>query len=37
MIPISSTNPIFNSQSGGPWFASQASGLQQVNFTLPGN
>ena len=37
MIPISSTNPIFNSQSGGPWFASQGSGLQQVNFTLPGN
>jgi hypothetical protein len=37
LIPISSTNPIFNSQSGGPWFASQGSGLQQVNFTLPGN
>ncbi len=37
MIPISSTNPIFNSQSGGPWFASQGSGLQQVSFTLPGN
>jgi hypothetical protein len=37
MIPISSTNPIFNSQSGGPWFALQGSGLQQVNFTLPGH
>jgi hypothetical protein len=37
VIQLSSTNPIFNSQSGGPWFASQGSGLQQVSFRLPGN
>ena len=37
MIQLSSTNPVFSSQSGGPWFPQQGSGLQQVNFTLPGN
>jgi hypothetical protein len=37
LVPISSTNPVFNSQSAAPWFASQGAELQQVNFTLPGN
>jgi hypothetical protein len=37
LIPISSTNPVFNSQSAGPWFASQGATVQPVNFTFPGN
>jgi hypothetical protein len=37
MVPISSTNPIFNGQSSGSWLASQGTSLQPVNFTLPGN
>ena len=37
LIPISSTNPVFNSQSAGSWFASQGAMVQPVNFVLPGN
>jgi hypothetical protein len=37
LVPISSTNPVFYSQSAGPLFASQGASLQQVNFILPGN
>jgi hypothetical protein len=33
----SSTNPVFSSQSAGPWFASQGAAVQPVNFILPGN
>jgi hypothetical protein len=34
---LSSTNPVFNSQSAGSWFASQEATVQPVNFMLPGN
>jgi hypothetical protein len=37
LIPISSTNPVFNTQSASPWFASQGATVQPVNFMLPGN
>ena len=37
LVPISSTNPVFNSQSAGSWFGSQPAAVQQVSFTLPGN
>jgi hypothetical protein len=37
LIPISSTNPVFDSQSAGSWFASQGARVQPVSFTLPGN
>jgi hypothetical protein len=37
LIPISSTNPVFDSQSSGSWFASQGTTVQPVNFILPGN
>jgi hypothetical protein len=36
LIPISSTNPVFNSQSAGSWFDSQEATVQPVSFTLPG-
>jgi len=34
---LSSTNPVFNSQPAGAWFASQGPTVQPVNFMLPGN
>ncbi|HEX5400060.1 MAG TPA: hypothetical protein VFY06_13530 [Verrucomicrobiae bacterium] len=34
---ISSTNPIFNVQSGPAWFGYQPAVPQPVNFQLPGN
>lgn len=34
---ISSTNPVFNSQSGGSWFASQGAAVQKISFRLSGN
>jgi hypothetical protein len=34
---ISSTNPVFNSQSAGSWFASQGAAVQQISFRLTGN
>ena len=37
LISISSTNPVFNSQSAGSWFATQEATVQPVNFMLPGN
>jgi hypothetical protein len=37
LIPISSTNPVFNTQSPDSLFASQGAAVQPVNFTLPGN
>jgi hypothetical protein len=37
LIPISSTNPVFNTQSSDSWFASQGAAVQPVNFMLPGN
>jgi hypothetical protein len=39
MIPISSTNPVFNAQPAASWLASQGAGatMQPVSFTLPGN
>jgi hypothetical protein len=37
LVPLSSTNPVFNSQSAGPWFASGGASFQPVNFILPGN
>ena len=37
LIPVSSTNPVFNSQSAGSWLASGGASLQPVSFALPGN
>jgi hypothetical protein len=40
LIPISSTNPVFNSRSAGSLFASQGSQeatVQQIPYILPGN
>ena len=37
LMSDSSTNPVFNSQSAGPWFASQEATVQPVNLVLPGN
>lgn len=37
LAPLSSTNPVFGSQSASPWFASGGASLQPVNFILPGN
>ena len=34
---LSSTNPVFNSQPAGAWFASQGPTVQPGNFMLPGN
>jgi hypothetical protein len=37
LITISSTNPVFNTQSADSLFASQGAAVQPVNFMLPGN
>jgi len=37
MIPVSSTNPVFNTQSAASWFASQGATVQPASFMLPGN
>jgi hypothetical protein len=37
LVPVSSTNPVFNSQPVASWFAPQEATVQQINFTLPGN
>lgn len=37
LVPVSSTNPVFDSQSAGSWLASQGATVQPVNFIVPGN
>ena len=37
LVPFTGTNPVFNPQPAGSWFAPGGASLQPVNFTLPGN